>query len=172
MFFNYREKKRKQGWPSSKPFPSRLKICSNCFSTIAKDSNHTDVQCKNSKKTKVEKLVNISSPFTLQRVASRDQKASDCPVTPLGGPKKKEEELKKARSNSQTKILLCHIRLATGSQKVIEKSAFMMIQEKNHELYSFFELIKQVYRLKEKATKIIKNMDSKNSMFWSPRIDQ
>ena len=65
----------------------------------------------------------------------------------------KEEEVKKALfssadcasmqqdlglSNSQTKILLHNIRLATGSQKVIEKNAFMMIQEKNHKLDTFF----------------------------------
>ena len=30
-------------------------------------------------------------------------------------------------SNSQTKILLRDVRLATGSQKLIEKNAFMMI---------------------------------------------
>ena len=104
----------------------------------------------------------------------RDQKTSDCPVTPLGRPKKKEEEVKKALfssadcagmqqdsglSNSQTKILLCDIRLATGSQKVIQKNAFMMIQEKNHQLDTFFELRKLMYRLEEKETKIIENME-------------
>ena len=67
-----KKKKRKQGRPTSKPVPSHVKICSKCFSTIAKGSNHTAVQCKNSKRTKVEKLVNISSPSTLQRAASRD----------------------------------------------------------------------------------------------------
>ena len=61
-------------------------------------------------------------------------------------------------SNSQTKILLRDVRLAIGSQKLIEKNAFMMIQEKNH-LDTLFELSKLVYRLKEKETKIIKNME-------------
>ena len=62
-------------------------------------------------------------------------------------------------SNSQTKILLCDIRLATASQKVIQKNAFMMIQEKNHQLDTFFEPSKLVYRLEEKETKIIENME-------------
>ena len=60
-------------------------------------------------------------------------------------------------SNSQSKILPRDVRLATGSQKRIEKNAFIMIQEKNH-LDTFFELSKLVYRLEEKETKIIKNM--------------
>ena len=92
----------------------------------------------------------------------------------LADQKKKEEEVKKALfssadcavmqqdlglSNSQTKIQLRDIRLATGSQKVIEKNAFMMIQGKNHRLDTFFELSKLVYRLEEKNTKIIKNME-------------
>ena len=63
-------------------------------------------------------------------------------------------------SNSQTKILLRDIRLASGSGKVIERNAFMMIQEKkNHQLDSFFESSKLLYRLKQKETKIIKNME-------------
>ena len=62
-------------------------------------------------------------------------------------------------SNSQTMILLRDIRLATGSGKVIERNAFMMIQEKNHQLDSFFESSKLVYLLKQKETKIIKNME-------------
>ena len=73
-------KKRKRGRPTSKTVPSHIKICANCFSTIAKSSNHTAVQCKNSKRTKVVKLVNISSWSTLQRAASRYQKTSDCPA--------------------------------------------------------------------------------------------
>ena len=50
-------KKRKRGRPTSKPVPRHIKICSNCFLTLAKGSNHTAVQCKNSKRTKIEKLV-------------------------------------------------------------------------------------------------------------------
>ena len=62
-------------------------------------------------------------------------------------------------SSSQTKILLHNIRLGTESQKVIEKNAFMMIQEKNYQLDTFFELSKLMYCLEEKETKIIKNME-------------
>ena len=99
--------------------------------------------------------MNISSPSTLQHAAWHDQKTSDSPITPLGRPKKKnkeEEEVRKALfssadcagmqqdlglSNSQTKILLHDIRLATGSQKLTERNAFMIIQEKNHRLGTF-----------------------------------
>ena len=62
-------------------------------------------------------------------------------------------------SNSKTKILLRDIRLATGSQNIVQKNAFMMIQEKNLQLETFIELSKLVYCLKEKETKIIKNME-------------
>ena len=86
-------KKDKRGRQTSKPVTtSHIKNCSNCFSTIAEGSNDTVVQCKNSKRTKVENLVNISSPSTLQRAASRDRKTSDCPFTPLGRPKKKRKQ--------------------------------------------------------------------------------
>ena len=62
-------------------------------------------------------------------------------------------------SNSQTNILFRDIRLAYGSKKIIEKNAFIMIQEKNLQLNTFFELSKLVYCLEEKETKIIKNME-------------
>ena len=160
-------KKDKRGRPTSNPVPSHIKICSNCFSTITKGSIHTAPQCKNSKRTKVEKLVNISSPSTLQHAASRDRRTSDCPVTLLGPPKK-EEEMKKVLfssancavmqqdlglSNSQPKIILRDIR------NIVQKNAFMIIQEKNLQLETFFELSKLVYCLKEKETKIIKSME-------------
>ena len=53
-------------------------------------------------------------------------------------------------TNLQTMILLCSIRFATGYQKVIEKNVLIMIHEKNHQLDTFFELSKLVYRLEEK----------------------
>ena len=56
-------------------------------------------------------------------------------------------------SNLQTKILLRNIRLATGSQKVIEKNAFMMIQEKNYQLDTFFELSKKIVSFRRKRDK-------------------
>ena len=83
---------RKRGRPTSKPVPNHIKFCSNCFSTIANSSNHTAVQWKNSKRTKVEKLVNISCPSTLQRAALHNCKTSDCPVTLLGRKKKKRKK--------------------------------------------------------------------------------
>ena len=88
-------RKRKRGRPTSKPVPNHIKFCSNCFSTIANSSNHTAVQWKNSKRKKVEKLVNISCPSTLQRAALHDWKTSDCPVTPLGRLKKKRKKWRK-----------------------------------------------------------------------------
>ena len=164
-------KKCKQGRPVSNPAPNHLKICSNCFSIIAKGSNHSASLCKHSKRAKVDKLIQISSPSTLQRAASRDQQ--NYSVTPLGRPKK-IEEVKKILfssadcagiqqdlgiSNSQTKILLRDIRLASGSRNIIEKNAFVKIQEKNRQLDSFFKLNKLVYRVEEKETKITKNME-------------
>ena len=105
----------------------------------------------------------------------------------LAEQKKKQEEVKNALfssadceskqqdlglRNSQTNILFRDIRLASGSEKVIEKNTFVMIQEKNHQLDTFCELSKLVYCLGEKETKIIKNIGiSNNSMFWSPRTD-
>ena len=62
-------------------------------------------------------------------------------------------------SNSQTNFLFRDIRLVYESQKIIEKNAFIMIQEKNHQLDTFFELSNSVYCLEEKETKIIKNME-------------
>ena len=75
-------KKCKGGRPVSNPAPNHLKICSNCFSIIAKGSNHSASLCKHSKRAKVDKLIQISSPFTLQRAASHDQQ--NYSVTPLG----------------------------------------------------------------------------------------
>ena len=84
--------KLKQGRPTSKLVPSHIIISPNCFSTITEGSNHPAVQAKNSKRTKVEKLVNISSPSTLQRAVSHDRQTSDYPVTPLGRQKKKRKK--------------------------------------------------------------------------------
>ena len=84
--------KLNRGRPTSKPVPSHIIISSNCFSTVTKGPNHTAVQVKNSKRTKVEKLVNISTPSTLQCAASRDRQTFDYPVTPLGRPIKKRKK--------------------------------------------------------------------------------
>ena len=165
-------KKCKQGRPVPNPAPNHLKkICSNCFSIIAKGSNHSASLCKHSKRVKVDKLIQISSPSTLQRAASRDQQ--NYFITLLGRPKQ-IEEVKKILfpspdwagiqqdlgiSNSQTKILLCDIRLASGSHSIIEKNAFVKTQEKNQQLDSFFKLNKLVYRVNEKETNISKNME-------------
>ena len=60
-------------------------------------------------------------------------------------------------SNSQTKVLLRDIRLATGSRFIIEKNSSVTIQEKNNQLHNFFELRKLFYRREDKDTKIVKN---------------
>ena len=70
-------------------------------------------------------------------------------------------------SNSQTKVLLRDIRLATGSRFIIEKNSSVTIQEKNHQLNNFFELRKLFYRREDKETKIASN----NSVFQSSSID-
>ena len=79
----------KRDRPLSNSAPNHLKICSNCYATIAKCSNHSASLCKHSKRAKVEKIIQTSSPFTLQRAASRDQQNSS--ITPLGRPKKNRE---------------------------------------------------------------------------------
>ena len=61
-------------------------------------------------------------------------------------------------SNSQTKILLRDIRLASGSRNIIEKNVLLKIQEKNRQLDSF-KLNKFVYRVEEDESKITRNME-------------
>ena len=123
----------------------------------------------------------ISSPTTLQRAASHDRVIAEVPVTPFGRPKKVEGVKKEVfsiadcsglqqdlgLSNSQTKVLLRDIRLATGSRFIIEKNSSVTIQEKNHQLDNFFELQKLFYRLEDKGTKIASN----NSVFQPSTID-
>ena len=118
----------KRDRPLSNSAPNHLKICSNCYATIAKGSSHSASLYKHSNRVKVEKIVQISSPFTLKRAASRDQQNSA--ITPLNQPKKNREVKKMLFSSadcsgmqedlgisiSQTKILLRNIRLATGSR--------------------------------------------------------
>lgn len=167
-----KHKKNKRGRPTSNPTPNYLKICSNCLSTIAKGSNHSASVCKHSKRSKVDKLIQISSPSSLQRAASRDQK--NLQVTSLLGRTKKVEEVKKTLfssadcsgiqqdlgiSNSQTKTLLRDIRLATGSRNIIEKDAFIKIQEKNRQLDPFFKIEKLMYQIEEKDTKTLKHLE-------------
>ena len=123
----------------------------------------------------------ISSPTTLQHVASHDWDIAEVRVTPFGRPKKVEEVKKElfstadcfglqqdlGLSNSQTKVLLRDIRLATGSRFIIEKNSSVTIQEKNHQLDNFFELRKLFYRREDKGTKIASN----NSVFQPSTID-
>ena len=113
----------------------------------------------------------ISSPTTLQRAASRDRDIAEVLVTPFRRLKKvvKKElfstvdcsglQQDLGLSNSQTKFLLRDIRLATGSRFIIEKNSFVTIQEKNHQLDNFFELRKLVYRREDKDTKIVKHIE-------------
>ena len=69
VFFNYREK------------------------NVSKVDQHQSLfLVKNSKKTKVEKLVNISISSAVQRAALRHRKTSECPVTPLGRATKKRKK--------------------------------------------------------------------------------
>ena len=115
----------------------------------------------------------ISRPTTLQRAPSRDRDIAEVPVTPFWLPKKVEEVKKElfsnvdhsglqqdlGLSNSQKKILLRDIRLATGSCFIIEKNFFVTIQEKNHELHNFFELLKLIYHREDNDTKIVKHIE-------------
>lgn len=140
-------KKRKRGRPTSNTVPEHIKICSNCFTIISQGSDHTAAMCRSSKRTKVSNLLEITSPNTLHRAASR----GDMSVIPLGRPKKMDVVRKNlftsndcagiqqdlGISNSKNKLLLRDIRLASGSRSIIEKNALLTIQEKNHQLDNF-----------------------------------
>ena len=54
-------------------------------------------------------------------------------------------------SGTQMKNLLQDLRVATGSQKVVEGKAFEKIQTRNHRLDDFFELKDLVYNVKTKT---------------------
>ena len=115
----------------------------------------------------------ISSSTTIQRAASREQYLSEVPVTPLGRPKKVEKVKKElflsadcsglqedlGLSNSKTEVLLRDIRFGVSFTFITEKNSFAKIQQNNHQLGSFFELRKLVYRREDKDTKIAKNVE-------------
>ena len=72
-----KNRKKKRGRPSTKTTPDNMKICSICFTKIYRGCNHSAAQCQQSRRIKVVNIMEITSPTTLQRAASRDRK---CPM--------------------------------------------------------------------------------------------
>ena len=62
-------------------------------------------------------------------------------------------------SGRQNKILVCDIRLATGSQKSVELKAMKSFQVRRHELDEFFDVTSLVYKVKNPETKIDENVE-------------
>ena len=62
-------------------------------------------------------------------------------------------------SNSKTEVLLRDIKFGVSFTFITEKNSFAKIQQNNHQLGSFFELRKLVYRCEDKDTKIAKNVE-------------
>ena len=164
---------KKRGRPTTKTIPEHVKICANCFTKTYRGCSHSVTQYQNSRRIKVSNLMEISNPTTLQCAASHERDITEVLLTPFGQPKKVEEMKKElfstgdcsglqqdlGLSNSQRKVLLRDIRLATGSRFITEKNFFITIQEKNHQLDNFFELRKLVYRREDKDTKIVKHIE-------------
>ena len=166
-------KKNKRGRPSTKSLPTAARHCSNCFSAIYRGSNHSAESCKISRRSKVDQLLGIASPTTIQRAASRNEKETDLKITPLGPPaklKKVKKELFSVESclglqqdlglsNTKTKILLQGIRSGSGSRQIVESKAYKKIQEKNHCLDGYFEMRMLNYRFEDKEKKISKHVE-------------
>ena len=72
----------KCGRPTTKIIPENVKICANCFTKIYRGCSNLVSQCQHSRHVKVANLMEISSPTTIQRIASREQYLSE--VSGLG----------------------------------------------------------------------------------------
>ena len=154
-FLKYtRQQGKKRGRPSTKTHTS-FKVCSNCFAKLYSGCSHSMEQCRYSRRTKVDSIIGMTSPSTLQRAASRINQEDDAVAITLGRPKKTKEEVRKELftsddlygmkqdlqlSNAHTKVLAQGIRSAANSRKAIEKNAMVMVQDKNHRLDNFFEI--------------------------------
>ena len=170
--------KKKKGRPKGNA-PQCYKICGKCFQQIYQGSNHSASKCRYSRRDKVshvEKLV--STPTTLQRVASRIVKRhSDTPLATLGPNKRRIIETPRKHepifnseqvlgmqtdlglSNTQTRILAQDLRMATGSRKAIERGFSKEVTENSHKLDEYFEEIKINYTRVDKQTKVSENFE-------------
>lgn len=168
-----KRKKKKRGRPSQGTTPTAIRHCSSCFAPIYRGSNHSVDACKRSRRSKVDHLLEITSPTTIQRAATRNKKEIDLQIIPLGPPaklQKVKKELFSAEtvsgmqqdlelSNKKTKILLQGIRVGSGSRKIVEKNAFQKLQKKNHSLDEYFEMRQLVYLFEDKEKKTSENRE-------------
>ena len=166
-----RKSKKKRGRPVTNSTPVPVKVCGHCFTQLYRGCNHSSEQCK-SRRNKVNLLVNITSPTSLNRAASRVNGKETLP-TPLGIPVRSDvakRELFSASdicgigqdlglSDRQHKTLVCDIRLATGSRKSVESKAMKSFQERRHQLDEFFDVTSLVYKVKNPETKIDENVE-------------
>ena len=166
-----RKNRAKPGRPSSKQPPESFKICGKCFTKLYRGCSHSSAQCS-SRRSKIDSIVDITSPSSLTRAASRVEHV-EVSATPLGRPKKIEEVRKELftaddiygigqdlrLSSRGMKTLAQDIRIVTGSRKIIEKDVMTTIQKKNHQLDEYFEVKSFMYRNKDKVTKIEKNFE-------------
>ena len=172
FFLHHKRKtKKKPGRPSTSVAPETFKICGNCFAKIYRGCNHSSEQCKRSRRTKIDGIVDITSPTSLQRAASRVNE--HLISTPLGRPRQVIDVRKELFSADDVygigqdlqlsdfgiKTLIRDIRLATGSKKSVEKNTMQEVREKNHQLDDFFFLNSYVYRVKNKDSKKDENVE-------------
>ena len=161
-----RAHRKKRGRPSSKITPTPYKICSKCFSKVYQGGSHSTEVCQRSaQRIKVDNIIQLASPKTLQKAASRvsDQTST----TPTGRPHSASVTKKNLfssadmcamqqdlqLSNTQTKTLARNIRLATGSRSSIAKNFTSSLIANNHRLDPYFDVKTLLYRGKDKVTK-------------------
>ena len=164
-----RKKRAKPGRPSSKQTPETYKVCGKCFTKLYRGCSHSSFQCY-SRRSKVNNIVDIASPSSLARAASRVDHVEES-GNPLGRPKNSEEVRKELftandiygigkdlqLSSLGMKTLAQDIGVATGSRKIIEKDVMTIIQQKNHQVDEYFEIKSLMFRNKDKVTKIEQN---------------
>ena len=129
-----KKNKRKRGRPlANTAVPAQShKVCSRCFARIYIGSNHTSSSCLNSRREKLDNIVDlVSSPTSLERIAGRTINKSGGTLSSLGKRKKlvasndakkvlfrKEDIMGISQdlqlSNKATRILSRDIRIATG----------------------------------------------------------
>ena len=172
--------KKKKGRPAAaeKMTLKCYKVCSNCFQQIYQGSNHSVSKCRSSRRNKVSYVQELlSSPTTLQRVASRViENHADTPLSTLG-PKWKlirtsaeastsftSEQLfgfqsDLGLSNRQTRLLAQDLRVAAGSGKAVEHGFKESLTKNSHTVDEYFKELKINYLRVDKDTKVSEHFE-------------
>ena len=168
-----RKYQKKRGRPTTKSTPlSSFKVCGHCFAKLYRGCNHSSEVC-NSRRNRVDLLVDLTSPTTLHRAALRTSRTHNGRVTPLGRPKEAENAKRELftpadiygigqdlqLSGENIKHLVTDIRVSTGSRKSVGKGVMKMYSDRSHQLDDFFKLDKLTYLVKNKETKIDENVE-------------